>query len=126
MICVTNVSLRGAGFRELVRSGRAGQPIVQQADESLAYDIAWPESHQGPAIVAWDEDAPPRPGGLLSDRGVVKVQLLGVGAKSRVASPESSDAEAPRLIARRNGYWLAWLARRAEPTVGSRAQVQSP
>jgi hypothetical protein len=31
-----------------------------------------------------------------------------------VASPETSDAEQPRLVARPGGFWLAWLARRAE------------
>ncbi len=98
--------------------------IAQQADESLAYDIAWPDpaAGNGAPLVAWDEDAPPRAGAMLADRGVVKVQLLApranananAGTKARVASPESSDAEAPRLLARRGGFWLAWLARRAE------------
>lgn len=89
--------------------------VVQQADESLAYDIAWPDGDSAAPLVAWDEDAPPRPAALLADRGVVKVQVLGtkIGV-ARVASPESTDAEAPRLLARRGGYWLAWLARRAE------------
>lgn len=89
--------------------------VVQQADESLAYDVAWPEGEPAAPLVAWDEDAPPRPAALLADRGVVKVQILGTKTdKARVASPESSDAEAPRLLARRGGYWLAWLARRSE------------
>jgi hypothetical protein len=88
---------------------------VQQADESLAYDLAWPDgAGAAPPIVAWDEDAPLLAGQLIADRGVVKVQILGAG-KPRVASPDTSDAEAPRLLARRGGYWLAWLARRAEP-----------
>ncbi|HSO34870.1 MAG TPA: hypothetical protein VLT33_20210 [Labilithrix sp.] len=89
--------------------------ITQQADESLAYDVAWPEGGApGAALVAWDEDAPPEVARALGDRGVVKVQLLGAGTKARVASPDKSDAEAPRLLARPGGYWLAWLARRAE------------
>ncbi len=100
--------LDGAAF---VREGA----VVQQADESLAYDLAWPDgASAGPPIVAWDEDAPLLAGQLIADRGVVKVQILGAG-KPRVASPDASDAEAPRLLARRGGYWLAWLARRAEP-----------
>ena len=95
----------------LVREGA----IVQQADESLAYDVAWPSSGgNGAPLVAWDEDAPMAPGQILADRGVVKVQVIGAG-KPRVASPDTSDAEAPRLLARRGGYWLAWLARRPEP-----------
>lgn len=88
--------------------------VLQQADESLAYDVAWPDAEQGAPLVVWDEDAPPRAGALLADRGVVKAQLLGAGTKPRVVSPETTDAEAPRLVARRGGYWLAWLARRTE------------
>jgi hypothetical protein len=89
--------------------------IVQQADDSLAFDLAWPAGDAGAPLVAWDEDAPPRAGALLSDRGVVKVQALGAEAKARVVSPDTTDAEAPRLLARPGGFWLAWLARRAEP-----------
>ncbi len=88
--------------------------VVQQADESFAYDVAWPYTGAGKPIVAWDEDAPVRPNAFASDRGVVKVQGLGTGALSRVLSPETTDAEAPRLLARPGGYWLAWLARRPE------------
>ena len=101
--------------------------VVQQADESLAYDVAWPvEADKGPPLVAWDEDAPPRGTALLADHGVVKVQLLGAGAKARVASPETSDAEAPRLLARRGGYWLAWLARRPEAREDVDAAAEGP
>ena len=101
----------------LAESGLVAEgTIAQQADESLAYDVAWPEG-SGAGIVAWDEDAPPAPTQLLADRGIVKVQLLGGETRARVASPERSDAEAPRLLARPGGgYWLAWLARRAEAT----------
>ncbi len=89
--------------------------IAQQADESLAYDVAWPDGDAaGAGMVAWDEDAPPEVAAALGDRGIVKVQLLAAGSKARVASPGKSDAEAPRLLARPGGYWLAWLARRAE------------
>jgi hypothetical protein len=87
--------------------------VAQQADESLAYDVAWPDG-EGAGLVAWDEDAPAAVAQALGDRGVVKVQLLGAGKKAHVASPEKSDAEAPRLLARPGGYWLAWLARRPE------------
>lgn len=103
--------------------------IAQQADESLAYDLAWPEgAAAGAGIVAWDEDAPPEVAAALGDRGIVKVQLLGAGTKARVASPEKSDAEAPRLLARPGGYWLAWLARRAEATedAGPHGNAEGP
>jgi hypothetical protein len=110
----------------LVREGS----IVQQADESLAFDLAWPSGGATGAaaapLVAWDEDAPLGAGQLLADRGVVKVQLLG-GAKARVASPDTTDAEAPRLLAKRGGgYWLAWLARRPESTEDAGAAAEGP
>ncbi len=81
--------------------------VVQQADESTAFDLAWP-------LVAWDEDAVAPIGKLVPERGVVKVQALPDG-KPHVVSPEGTDAEAPKLVRRKGGgFWLAWLARRAE------------
>jgi hypothetical protein len=97
--------------------------VEQQADESFAFDVAWPETKDGeapsPPVVVWDEDAPRRPGAVTADRGVVKVQLASPsasgGGASRVASREGSDAEEPRVIARPGGGVLvAWLSRRSE------------
>jgi len=109
----------------LVREGT----IVQQADESLAFDVEWPSGGTTGAaaapLVAWDEDAPLGAGQLLADRGVVKVQVLG-GPKARVASPDTTDAEAPRLLAKRGGYWLAWLARRPETTEDAGVAAEGP
>lgn len=99
--------------------------VVQQADESLAYDVEWPKDGNAAPLVAWDEDAPLLSGQMLADRGVVKVQVLGAG-KPRVASPDTSDAEAPRLLARRGGYWLAWLARRVEVGEDAGAAAEGP
>ncbi len=87
--------------------------VEQQADESTAFDVVWSD---GVGIAAWDEDAPNKPDAALpsvSERGYVKVQLLG-GDRPRVASPDSSDADSPQLVARPGGFWLAWLARRVE------------
>jgi hypothetical protein len=100
--------------------GRLEATVLQQADESTAFDIAWTEG--GAGLAAWDEDAPaPEDGGTFKapERGFVKVQPLADPASSakprvRVASPETSDADSPRLAARPGGFWLAWLARRAE------------
>lgn len=98
--------------------------IAQQADESTAFDLAW--SEDGPGLVAWDEDAPSNGDAspsAMALRGSVKVQGLptpgsgGDGAPRHVASPETSDADQPRLLPRPGGFWLAWLARRAEDDV---------
>jgi hypothetical protein len=103
--------------------GKVEATVVQQADESTAFDVAWNDA--GAGLVAWDEDAPPgtdagsasAEGGASGGeggRGFVKVQALG-SPSLRVASPESSDAESPRLLARPGGgFWLAWLARKVE------------
>jgi hypothetical protein len=115
----------GARVRELTIArleddalGKVEATIVQQADESTAFDVAWNDA--GAGLVAWDEDAPPNADAGSSDpeitggRGFVKVQAIGSPSR-RVASPETSDAESPRLLARPDGgFWLAWLARRVE------------
>ncbi len=118
----------GAKLRELhvarleeSKLGKVEATTLQQADESTAFDVAWNEA--GAGLVAWDEDAPPSADASAKPltetyapegRGFVKVQAIGSAAR-RVASPESSDAESPRLLARPGGgFWLAWLARRAE------------
>jgi hypothetical protein len=115
---LTLIRLEGASPGAVV--AQAGQ----QADESTAFDVVWPggatEAGAAPAapLVAWDEDAPIAPGKYVSERGLIKVQVLGAGQKARVVSPETSDAEAPRLLARPGGAWLAWLSRRGEGDPG--------
>lgn len=97
--------------------GRVVATVPQQADESLAYDVAWAsgdDKGERPPLVAWDEDAPLAAGQLAADRGVVKVLFATEGGKARIASPESSDAESPRLLPRPGGFWLAWLSRKVE------------
>lgn len=120
---LARIAADGGGDRPKTRELRivrldesgAAQPearVLQQADESTAFDVAW--SDDGAGLAAWDEDAPTDEPGP-SERGLVKVQPLREGARARVASPASSDAESPRLLARPSGgFWLAWLARRAE------------
>jgi hypothetical protein len=87
--------------------GAVAASITQQADESTSFDIAWP-------LVAWDEDALVPQGKFIPERGVVKVQTLPDG-KPHVASPETTDAETPKLSAKKGGgWWLAWVARKPE------------
>lgn len=112
--------------------GKVQASIAQQADESLAYDVAWPAEGEAPPLATWDEDAPPStdttkvPVVGLPDRGVVKVRVAVDGTKSRVASPETSDAESPRLLARKGGFWLAWLARKPEPREDGGIRAEAP
>lgn len=102
------------GMRELrvapLEDGAVGPlaaSITQQHDESTAFDISWP-------LVAWDEDALVPEGKFIPERGLVKVQTLPDG-KPHVASPDGTDAETPKLAAKKGGgWWLAWAARKPE------------
>lgn len=92
--------------------GGKAQPslaIAEERDESLAYDVA--ASDKG-ILVAWDEDA------IGNERGAIKIAMLSPDGKavasSRIASPDASDAEIPRVLPRRGGYWLVYVASRAE------------
>jgi hypothetical protein len=95
------VWLEAAGLGESIAA------ITQQHDESTAFDVAWP-------VVAWDEDALVPEGKFIPERGVVKVQTLTDG-KPHVVSPDTTDAETPKLASRKGGgFWLAWVARKSE------------
>jgi hypothetical protein len=105
--------------------GKVSGTASQQADESTAFDVAWPLARPAGAedapLVAWDEDAPIPDKKFLPDRGRVKVQRLTAdpdAGKPVVASPWTSDADSPQLLARPavegGGFWLAWIARRSE------------
>jgi hypothetical protein len=98
--------------------------VTQQADESLAFDFAWPLTDAPAPLVAWDEDAATRlPNGVPS-RGVIKVQYASQGAKAQIVTGDETDADSPHLTARPGGYWLGWIARRAEePDDAGRAWV---
>jgi hypothetical protein len=84
--------------------------LEQAVDESVAVDVA-----AGPtgALVAWDEDAP------AGGHGVIKVAPFGTTrvGEARIASPDTSDADEPQVAARTGGYWLAWIAHRAQAVV---------
>lgn len=126
----------GAKSRELVvqalgEAGTAPKPVrvVQQADESTAFDVAWTEG-AGAGLVTWDEDGPPvasdagapkrapAPAGTPAEpvtRGVVKVQPLTADGTARTVSPDTSDADTPRLVPRAGGgFWIAWIARKSD------------
>lgn len=103
---------REAGTSRDLSIGDRGS-VTQQADESTAFDVAFPT--EGPPVVAWDEDAPIPPGQFVPDRGRIRVQLAGETEKARVASPFASDADAPHLAPKKGGgLWLAWIAKKIE------------
>lgn len=91
--------------------------VPQESDDSFALSIAWPDGGaRENAMLAWDEDAPLLAQQLVADRGVIKIRSLADNAKARVVSPDTSDADSPRLLLRKGGFWLAWLARKIDRT----------
>ena len=97
--------------------------IPQQKDDSFAFDVAVRESGDG--LVAWDEDAP---AGSSGARGIVKVAPLPFDPKAPpiVASPESSDADSPRVALRPGGYWVVWIAKKPEPEKDAAPELEGP
>jgi hypothetical protein len=110
-----------AGVLEPERDGRAirlaaidsdhvtwGARVHETKDESQVFDLAIGDTR---GIVVWDEDA--------ANGGAVRMSTFDAANPSattppRTISPDQSDAEAPRLVARPGGFWLGYLARRAE------------
>jgi hypothetical protein len=89
----------------LPTSVRWGAELAQGNDESSAFDLALGEAS---VVVTWDDwDASGKQGDIRTaawSRG-----SLGVPPRTGIASAPGHDAEAPRVVARPGGYWLAWL-----------------
>ncbi len=84
----------GASWGATLRTGR---------DDSHAFDVALGETH---LVVVWDELDKPK------GHSVIRLAAAtGAGAPVvSLASPPKTDAEAPRLVTRDGGFWLAWIA----------------
>jgi hypothetical protein len=88
-----------------------GAELEQGADESLAYDIAF---NGKVGVVTWDD--------VTEDGKRGRIMLATVDAKNLKkqdepieVSSENVDAELPRLVSRRGGFWLAYSARSRSP-----------
>jgi hypothetical protein len=105
--------------------GQAVLSIPQHRDDSLAFDLA---CSGGAGLVVWDETAAAPLGGPA--RGVVRAASFEVGqrvAGVRDVSPPESDAEMPRVVADDQGFFVLWLARRAEPeSADASRDIESP
>jgi hypothetical protein len=87
-----------------------GAELEQNADESLGYDLALNDKV---GVVAWDD--------LTDDGKRGRIMLATVDGKTLEArgeavelSSEHVDAEQPRLVPRKGGFWLAYAARDRE------------
>jgi hypothetical protein len=103
----TKRALRIAVLEGSPRSARVvGDGPPESLDESLAYDAA--ALADGTLLLAWDDDD--------GDRGVIRTALVRDGKLSepRTISQSKGDASAPRVVARADGFVVAWKARRDE------------
>ena len=125
---VRSVSPEAKGVRRLAlvaidpQGTHAVRPLAmsfEQADESLAFDLAF-ESEFG--LLVWDEVAGalspsaarlPDAGGRGVIRGVVIDRDSHLGASFDV-SPPASDAEAPRVVRGPSGFFVLWIAAASE------------
>ncbi|HEY4016837.1 MAG TPA: hypothetical protein VGM06_26065 [Polyangiaceae bacterium] len=90
--------------------------VPQHRDDSLAFDLA---CAAGSGLVVWDEviAATPRD----AARGVIRAARFQVSPAVRAdpvldVSPPDSDAEMPRVVAGGHGFFVLWIAHRAEAT----------
>jgi hypothetical protein len=87
-----------------------GAEIDRGRGDSLALDLAT-SGERG--LVVWDEPKEERARVMLASfsRG-----SIGTVTAARAVSPEGTDADAPRLVSRKGGYYLAYLAHGSEIT----------
>lgn len=105
LVAIDPLPLHGA--RQLAMSS-------QQADESLAFDVAF-SLYTG--LVVWDEVAARVPAAIRSPdaggRGVIRGSAVDrewrVGAACDL-SPPQSDAESPRVVSSPSGFLVFWIA----------------
>lgn len=86
-----------------------GAELSEGSDESLALDLA---VTGGRVAVVWDD---------LGKEGDARVMFallgapdLGIVGKPRPITGDDVEAEVPRIVPREGGFWLAYVARRAE------------
>ena len=101
--------------RSVAGGARALATASQQADESLAFDLAL--SPQA-GVVVWDEVVPPRAPAILRSRevggrGVIRASVIDRDWRVAAAydlSPADSDAESPRILPVASGFVAFWIA----------------
>jgi hypothetical protein len=100
-----------------------GAELLEGNDESDAFAV---EAGEQSTLVAWDDwDA-------KAGHGVVHAVVLAPGDVAKpsptlVLSGEHDDAEAPEVVARPGGYWVAWIANaKRAPDRKERREQQDP
>ncbi len=119
---------RAARFLTVLRVGDVAERLVtltQVSHESPSFDVIAVTGGSTGALLTWDEDAPD------AHRGLIRIAVFSSDLRSvirtAVVSPETTDAERPGLAARAaGGYWLAWIARKAEPPRDAGPELEGP
>lgn len=84
-----------------------GGTVQQGTDDSSAFALAVGASEGG--IVVWD-DYDPKTKHAVVRAATFRGDDVDELSAPRVLSPPDADAEAPSVVARPGGYWLAWLS----------------
>jgi hypothetical protein len=89
----------------------------QGRDDSSAFSLAVLPGDKASGLLVWDEYD------QKAERGVLRSiswsgDDCGKTTPPRVLSPANIDAEAPNVVARPGGYWLAWLSPNHPAKVG--------
>lgn len=85
-----------------------GAELDQGRDDSLALDLA--TSGERGAVV-WDEVKDDQSRVMVA---TFRLSTIGTATAARAVSPEKTDADSPRLVGRKGGYYLAYLVRGSE------------
>ena len=98
----------------------------QSGDRNRSFDFAASGESQ---LLVWDEWNDAGNHGTVVGAVVGLPNSVGVAAKTRELSLVDSaglDAEAPRIVRRPGGYWLAWLVNAASSPSGAEARPYDP
>ncbi len=100
--------------------------VQQGRDDSSAFSIAVRPSEPG-GVLVWDEYDSEEERAVVRSIAWSGEQCGKVRSPTRL-SPAGADAEAPRVVARSGGYWLAWLApeRAASSPAADATRGESP
>ncbi len=100
-----------------------GREMEQGNDQSQVFDIELGDKR---GVLVWDD------WDKSADHGVIRASTFKAddvsnATRPRVLSPKDDDAEAPRIVRRPGGFWLAWISHhRAHAGRGAPAASSSP
>jgi hypothetical protein len=117
---LTHVAGPGRSRRILAMTLEGGKASFQwtfgdEANDDFGVDAVYADGGLGfLALAVWDETVANR--GVVKTRGFALPTITGVTEpKEQILSPPATDADSPRIVARPGGgYWVAWIAHKAD------------